>query len=102
MAGGHDCVAAEHAQAEETKQREPMMKPYGYCVYCGGEVIERREQVDYRFHGQLYILENVPTGVCSQCGEQVFTAEVAKRMEAAVEQAQGDVRTIPIAVIGVK
>ena len=78
------------------------MKPYGDCIYCGGEVVERKERIDYRFHGQLYILENVPTGVCCQCGEQYFTAEVAKRMEAAVEQLKGDVPTIPIPVIGVK
>ncbi len=77
------------------------MRPYGDCVYCGGEVIERKERIDYRYHGQLYILENVPTGVCCQCGEQYFTAEVAKKMEAAVERASGDIPTIPVPVIGV-
>ena len=78
------------------------MKPYGDCVYCGGEVVERREQVDYRAHGQLFILENVRAGVCLQCGELYFTAEVAKSMEAAVENATGEVRTVPIPVIALR
>jgi len=87
----------EHAHREE-----PLMKPYGDCIYCGGEVIEQIERIDYRHHGQLYILENVPTGVCRQCGEQYFTAEAAKRMEAAVEEADGPVAVVPVPVIGVK
>lgn len=60
------------------------MKPYGDCVYCGGEVVEKLQSVDYRFRGDLFILENVPTGVCNQCGEQFFKAKVAQQMEAAV------------------
>ena len=77
------------------------MRPYGDCVYCGGEVVERTEQVDYRVHGQLYILENVATGVCCQCGERFFTAEAAKKMEAAVGGTHGEVSTIPVPVIAV-
>lgn len=77
------------------------MQPYGDCIYCGGEVVERLEQIDYRFHGQLYILENVPTGVCTQCGEQFFTAKTAKEMESAVEHTQGNVPTIPVPVIAI-
>jgi len=78
------------------------MKPYGDCVYCGGEVVERLERVDYRVHGQLFILENVPTGVCRQCGEQFFTAEVVRHMEQAVKEATGPVATIPVPVIAMK
>jgi len=78
------------------------MHPYGDCIYCGGEVVERVERVDYRIHGQLYILEGVHTGVCSQCGEQFFTAETAKRMEHAVENATGNIEVIPIPVLAVK
>jgi YgiT-type zinc finger domain-containing protein len=78
------------------------VEPYGDCVYCGGEIIEHKQQVDYRFHGQLFILENVPTGVCPQCGEQYFTAEVAKAMELAVGNVRGGVQTIPVPVIPVQ
>lgn len=75
------------------------MKPYGDCVYCGGEVTERLERIDYRFHGQLFILENVPTGVCNQCGEKYFKANIAKRMEDAVSRVDEPVSTIAVPVI---
>lgn len=78
------------------------MQPYGDCIHCGGEVVERVERVDYRIRGQLYILERVPTRVCSQCGEQFFTAETAKRMEHAVENTTGNIAVIPIPVLAVK
>ncbi len=78
------------------------MEPYGDCVYCGGEVVESLERIDYRIHGQLYILEMVPTGVCRQCGEKFFTAGVVKRMEEAIQNAGGNVRSIPVPVLAVK
>jgi YgiT-type zinc finger domain-containing protein len=77
------------------------MKPYDDCIYCGGQVAERLERIDYRYHGQLFILERVPTGVCVQCGEQYFKAEVAKRMEAVASQAGPAVKTIAIPVLSV-
>lgn len=81
--------------------KRSLMHPYGDCVYCGGEVTEHRVEVDYRYHGRLYILEDVPAGVCVQCGEQFFTAEVAKRMEAAVAGLGSEVSTVPVPVIAV-
>ena len=75
------------------------MKPYDDCIYCSGQVEERLERIDYRFHGQLFILERVPTGVCTQCGEKYFTAEVAKQMEKATSQASQAVRTVAIPVL---
>lgn len=83
-------------------RKESLMQPYGDCIYCGGEVIERVERVDYRIHGQLHILEGVPTGVCLQCGEQFFTAETAKRMEHAVENATGSIQVVPIPVLAAR
>jgi hypothetical protein len=54
------------------------MRPYGDCI------------------------ENVLAGVCTQCGERFFAAEMAKQMEAAVQQPRGPVPTIPVPVIAVK
>lgn len=90
------------AKVENTDRKEPIMKPYGDCTYCGGEVVECVQRVDYRLHGQLYILEGVPTGVCQQCGEQFFTADTAHQMESAVTETKGPMETVPIPVIAVK
>lgn len=77
------------------------MKPYDDCRYCGGEVDERLERLDYRYHGQLYIVENVSVGVCKQCGEKFLTAKVAKQVEAAVSSLKAPVTTVPVPVVRV-
>lgn len=78
------------------------MEPYGDCIYCGGEVVEEVRSVDYRMQGHLYIIENVPTGVCQQCGEMFFSADTAHRMEAAVTQAAEPLNTVPVPVVAIK
>jgi len=77
------------------------MKPYDDCRYCGGQVNERLERLDYRYHGQLYIVENVLLGVCKQCGEKFLTAQVAKQVEAAVSSMKAPVTTVAIPVVRV-
>ena len=75
------------------------MTPYDNCIYCGGEVTERLERIDYRYHGQLFILEQVPTGVCTQCGEKYFKAKVAKQMEGLVSVTESKVKTVAVPVL---
>ncbi len=54
------------------------------CSYCGGEVKPAKVKVDFLFKDQLYLFEDVPSGVCQQCGEKFFTASVSKKMEASI------------------
>jgi len=59
-----------------------MTRIYHKCHFCGGEVLEKRITIDYRWSDKLMaIIENVPAGVCQVCGEQYFKAEVVKEME---------------------
>jgi len=46
----------------------------------------------------LFIFENVPAGVCVQCGEAYFTAETVKTMERIVLSKIKPERTIPVPV----
>jgi YgiT-type zinc finger domain-containing protein len=75
------------------------MKPYDDCRYCGGEVQERRDRLDYRYHGQMYFVENAVVGVCVQCGEKFLTAAVAKQIEAAVASVKAPVTTVAVPVV---
>ena len=59
---------------------------YSDCSYCGGVVKTGKAKVDFWRKDQLYLFENVPAGVCQQCGEKFFTAKVAKTMESAVQK----------------
>ncbi|MGE0084835.1 MAG: type II toxin-antitoxin system MqsA family antitoxin [Desulfococcaceae bacterium] len=60
------------------------MYKYGDCSFCGGEVLPRNVELDYRYKGKLYVFQNVPAGVCCQCGEKYLTAHTAKKIEHAV------------------
>ena len=59
-----------------------MTRTYHKCHFCGGEVVEEKITTDYRWGEDLIaIIENVPTGVCQNCGEQYLKAEIVKEME---------------------
>ena len=59
-----------------------MTRIYHKCHFCGGQVLEKRITIDYRWGDKLMaIIENVLAGVCQVCGEQYFKAEVVKEME---------------------
>lgn len=57
------------------------MTAYADCTYCGGEVVEKKIEYDYRREQHLMVVSNVPAGVCQQCGEKYFKPDVLKRMD---------------------
>ena len=54
---------------------------YGRCENCGGPVIEKRLTVDRRIGGKLHEFENVPVGVCRDCGQRVYKGPVLEQLE---------------------
>ncbi len=76
-----------------------MNETYGDCIFCGGDIEERILDVDYRSEGRLFVVERVPVGVCTQCGEQFYTAAIAKQMEAAAKSASSNGRTIEVPLV---
>ncbi|MFP3975776.1 MAG: type II toxin-antitoxin system MqsA family antitoxin [Dehalococcoidia bacterium] len=65
-----------------------MKHDYGDCYFCGGEVVEKVIELEFRWKEQLYILEGVPAGICQQCGEKYFTAEVSEAIDRAVKSGE--------------
>ena len=57
------------------------MNHYADCTYCGGEVIEKKIEYDYRRDKHLIVVNNVSAGVCRQCSETYFKPEVLKKMD---------------------
>ena len=58
-----------------------MASQYSDCYFCGGEVQEQRIARDVWWRGKLHLVQNVPVGVCRQCGEKVVLPEVAKTID---------------------
>ena len=80
-----------------------MARSYPKCYFCGGTVSERRVTVDYRWGEDLLaIIENVPAGVCTVCGEQYFKAQVIKAMERTAHSKTKPKKTQNIPVLELK
>ncbi|MDI6791449.1 MAG: type II toxin-antitoxin system MqsA family antitoxin [bacterium] len=74
------------------------MHKYGDCSFCGGEVKDEKVELDYRYQGDLFVFQNVPAGVCQQCGEKYLTAKVAKEIERLIQKKEKWDRTISVPV----
>jgi YgiT-type zinc finger domain-containing protein len=58
-----------------------MAGKYSDCYFCGGAVEEQRTTREVWWHGKLHLIENVPVGVCRQCGEKVILPPIAKAID---------------------
>lgn len=77
------------------------MYDYGECHLCGERMKAKRTKQEFWVKGKLIVIENVPAGVCPQCGEKVVKADVGLRLEALIEDSKGlrKARTISVPVI---
>ena len=44
------------------------------CEFCGGQTVSKRVTKHHRLDGKLYVVQNVKTQVCRQCGERYYHA----------------------------
>ncbi len=58
-----------------------MAGKYSDCYFCGGQVVEERVAREIRWRGNLFLIENVPVGICRQCGEKVILPAVARTID---------------------
>jgi YgiT-type zinc finger domain-containing protein len=54
------------------------MYNYGECEICNTPLEGRNIQQSFWIKDKWVVIENVPVGVCPQCGEKVVTAEVGE------------------------
>lgn len=58
------------------------MHKYDDCSFCGGQVNERKVQKVCWWGDKLVaVVDNVPCGVCEQCGERYYPAQILKTIE---------------------
>jgi HTH-type transcriptional regulator/antitoxin MqsA len=68
------------------------------CLVCHHDMIERHVTLDLRYGGELVVIEEVPAIVCENCGEQVFTPDVTRQVQALAQQRQKAAKTIVVPV----
>ena len=54
------------------------------CEYCNGEIVEKRVTLHRKIKGNYVLLEDVPAGVCTQCGTRYYSANVLKTIEESI------------------
>lgn len=59
------------------------------CPECGGSYKRTKITHEVEYKGKLYLFENVPAWVCSQCGASYLEAKVARCIDRLV---RGDVK----------
>ena len=55
------------------------------CEYCGGPIVEKRVTLHRKKRKRYVLIENVPAGVCTQCGARYYAANVLKTIEESVQ-----------------
>jgi YgiT-type zinc finger domain-containing protein len=68
------------------------------CYFCTKGILENKKvTVDFRWGDKLFLIEEVPTKVCNECGEKYYSAEVSKEIEKIViEEKKGKVIEVPL------
>ncbi|MEK6405837.1 MAG: YgiT-type zinc finger protein [Acidobacteriota bacterium] len=51
------------------------------CEFCAGLIVEKKTDVSRKVKGKYVLIENVPTGVCTECGTRYYSANVLKTIE---------------------
>jgi len=51
------------------------------CEYCDGLIVEKRVALSRKVKGEYVLIENVPAGVCTECGTRYYAANVLKTVE---------------------
>ena len=69
---------------------------YSSCSYCGGAVDEQHVRLEMWFGESLVVFENVPAGVCDNCGEEYFRADVQDKMTALMKTAPKKRMQVPV------
>ena len=51
------------------------------CEFCSGKTRRKKVRRQHWLRGKLYIVENVPAEVCSECGERYFLATTLNEID---------------------
>ena len=71
---------------------------YNLCEYCDGKMKPSSARVDHRWKGSLIVIEHVPVGICSECGERYYEAAILRQLDLIAQGKVGSVRQMKIPV----
>ncbi len=75
---------------------------YGKCEICDTPMQEKLIKQDFWIRGELIVVEDVPAGVCPQCGEKIVKADVGRWITKLIENAERIAKAPRISVPAIK
>lgn len=66
------------------------------CFMCKGQLIDKSTTFMVDVGNCIIIVKNVPSQVCSQCGEASYSDDVAKRIEGIVNSLRSSITEIAV------
>jgi HTH-type transcriptional regulator/antitoxin MqsA len=63
------------------KKGENVKRNKNICAICGGRLKKEKISFDFRFNGELVVIDNLPVEVCLQCGEKVLSPAVSQKID---------------------
>jgi len=71
---------------------------YGRCE-CGGDIVEKRISLIRRYNGNPIEFQNVPVGICINCGERIYKGEILQKLEEQARDRRHIIKeiTLPVA-----
>ncbi len=75
---------------------------YGECEICNTHMQEKHIKQDFWIREELIVVEDVPAGVCPQCGEKVVKANVGRWIAKLLENTERIAEAPRISVPAIK
>jgi YgiT-type zinc finger domain-containing protein len=69
------------------------------CLVCHHDMVTRNVTLDLRCGREMVVSEEFTSIVCENCGEQVFTPDVTRQVQALAQQPQKATRTMVVPVL---
>lgn len=69
------------------------------CAVCHNAMIKKKEEIDLRIGGRLYIVRNLEYEECIVCGEKVLSPGVSENLFQKVKNGQFKEETVKIPVL---
>lgn len=82
-------------------KKKPVAAPvphrhYSSCSYCSCAVDEQHVRVEMWFGDTLVVFDNVPAGVCDNCGEEYILADIQDKMIALSKSPPARTLSVPV------
>lgn len=76
----------EKLSCMHAEKDQDMSATMGSCFFCGGKIKPIVVgNFDYRLEGNLYVIKDVPAGLCLECGEKYISADTGKKINTLIE-----------------